>query len=151
MSSEILNAFKVLNDLEKLCFVNNKYKQTSNRKLKKNILTKNKNNKILKDIFNKTFGDNAYNIADKTLNKITPFENNRKSNFESSWFDFVELLQELKEKKLSGNDAIKTLRYYFGNIYGQEESKWYLRILKHNLKLGLSSTTMHNVWPKDLI
>lgn len=58
---------------------------------------------------------------------------------------FTNLLEDLSERRITGNAALESVRNFFG-IISEREYKWYLRILQRDLKIGITDKTVNKIW-----
>jgi len=121
--------------------------QTPGSLAKKEILQKNKKNKLLKDVF-LAAGDpyvvyyvNKFKMpGSKPLTRINFYHNDERLT------KFVyEILFDLSSRKVTGN-AAKSLVVSFMSDCTDLEQKWCQRILLKNMRCGVQ-TTVNKVWP----
>ncbi len=129
---ELTDAFLALRKLEDI----------SGRKEKEQVLVENKNNEIFKQIF--WWAQNPY--LRYNIKKVKGINTAASDFFEDSFKILVKMLNDLNNKKYTGDKA-NDLVAGFLNMCSTEEQKWYGRILRHNLRVGITSKTFNSIIP----
>ena len=132
----LADAFNVLERLE----------FTSSKLQKEALLQKHANNSAIKQILLMALGADTYfvHIAFDTsacANTLT---------VSKSWVRFVRLTEKLKTRKVTGNVAKSKV---LGLLVDSNPivAKWLLRILDHNLRIGVSTHTMQSVYGHQVL
>jgi len=115
------------------------------RKVKIELLTKRKKNGALRNLFVMAMDGNAtYGYAPPAASGMCtdtmeggPYDRYKK---------FRKLLKQLESRELTGNKAKKTVAKFLRRLSKQEE-KWYRRILRRDLRIGIAFKTFDAVWP----
>lgn len=81
----------------------------------------------------------TFGVNEKTVPKVS-------NSFEDkiSFSEFVDVLNRLSERKITGNSAKDLLQYICENTSKNTWEKWYRRILLKDLKCGVSEKTINN-------
>jgi len=117
---------------------------TSSSKDKKAILTANKDNKTLQEVFIYTYhSDLVYGVKNAVPNE--GFKPND-MKFEDVWVLFAHVLDSLAEKKLTGNAAREAVDKVLSQT-NVENQKILIQILNKDLKIGLGLSDALKVWP----
>lgn len=139
LSDEILETFSAFESIRDISATTGKA----------DILRQNTNNNVLKSLLFLTYNPFlVYNI--KKIPKHTPDDNfyNEYSTV-SNLFDFINLLKKLKDRVVTGNEAIDAVQEFF-NGCDEREYEWYGKVLQKDLKIGLADKGINRVFP-DLI
>ena len=127
------------NALERLEF-------TSSKLQKEALLQKHANNSALKQILLMALGADTY-FVHIAFDTSACAENLTTSK---SWSRFVRLTEKLKTREVTGNAAKgKVLRLLVDS--NPIVAKWLLRILDHNLRIGVSTHTMQAVYGHQVL
>src|SRR6187402_945841 len=122
-----MNVFEILELLEK----------TSGRLDKEKILSDNKSNDPLLEVFKASLNPyKTYGITECGNPMIGQFATHQKGDVE----DFLSILAKLSTREYSGDNA-RTRVATFLNLKSELDIKWYLRILQKNLRNGVSEKT----------
>ena len=105
--------------------------------------------KILKDNINSEFFRFTYqcynNLIQFYINKISPVT--PKDNKEEVGEEFFSLLKRLSSRKVTGNAAIEEVKEFLSN-YDKETQSILIDLIKKNMKIGISETTINKVLGK---
>jgi len=63
------------------------------------------------------------------------------------WSSFCALLDQLSQRRLTGNAAVSTLLEHLHKASSVEDVKWALRVLNRDLRCGVSVKTLQKVFP----
>ena len=131
MGSSLVDAFGLLDNLE----------ITSSRNEKIEIIKSGRNN----DLFLFLVESACNPFARFYIQKIdeVPFQEDKTTD-ERSFEMFKIILKELSERVLTGNEAINSVKLFFGTL-NEQEQKWYGRVLKKDLQVGATATTFNKV------
>lgn len=134
-SQKLEAAFRALHDME--------HAEGSNAK--KAILEANQDNDILRDLAFACYGGDKFNAYpsikfDDTDRWVWQDDVQALQNYKN----FRELLVNLRDRNVTGNDAIAAIDGFFKKCMSTEK-KWYRRVLEHDLKVGLASS-FSKVW-----
>lgn len=124
------DAILVLEELEQL----------QNRIAKEALLTKHKLNPALRQIFRLALGSDRY-LVQPSVNLVATSAISPKD----SWFQFLELLEKLRDQQWSGAEALKHTNSFL-ILCRPLLLKWYCRILNHDLRVGITQLTIDNIW-----
>ena len=139
LSDEILETFSAFESIRDISATTGKA----------DILRQNNNNNVLRSLLFLTYNPFlVYNI--KKIPKHTP-DNNFYNEYStvSNLFDFINLLKKLKDRVVTGNEAIEAVQEFF-NGCDEREYEWYGKVLQKDLKIGLADKGINRVFP-DLI
>jgi DNA ligase 1 len=131
MTSAIEQAFNAFEAIE----------STTSRTEKENILKANKDNEILKELLVLTY--NAFIVFG--VKKDPGVAPEGTGNYEDNYPQMLTLLEDLSERRLTGNLALEAVRSYFSHL-DEREYKWYLRIMQRDLKIGITEKTVNKIW-----
>lgn len=135
MLKNLMEAFDVLENLEKV----------TGRNEKCTIITKNKDNCYLKKIFYYTYSGIKFHTHLKDL-KNNPQVTQLK---EAERFQtFISVLDSLANREITGNAAIALVDDFFSTLTTLE-SKWYARIMNHDLRIGITKVTLTKIYGRD--
>lgn len=138
LSNEILATFKAFGDI----------RQTSATTGKAEILQQNFDNKVLRSLLFLAYNPFlVYNI--KKVPIYTPDINSREYSMSSNLMQFIELLKQLKDRVITGNEALAMVQRFFSGCTNLEY-EWYSKILQKDLKIGLADKGINKVF-KGLI
>ena len=126
-------AFDVLEQIE----------STTSSNEKKKILNDNIDNNILFNLLYWTYNFNYHYYMNKIDDNIKTYPNDTK--MKQNIFDFKKLLAKLNSRKITGNSAKDAVNYFLSSCCDIEQ-KWYKRVLKRDLRCGISITTINNVY-----
>lgn len=119
---------------------------TTSRTEKESILKNNKDNEVLQQLLVATY--NPYVVYGiKKDPEVTPTNGVNDTDM-TSYSLFMQLLEDLSERRLTGNNAITAVKNFFENC-SQREYKWYLKVLQRDLKIGITEKTINKVWKDD--
>lgn len=130
---DLKQAFDILEELEK----------TTSRNEKMAILKQGKDNPALKELLRLaldpycTFGIRDYDEVQPEGEGISPMRN----------AVFINHLHSLALRGLTGNEAKETIASFFKTL-SPLELKWYDRVLKKDLRVGVTAKTVNKVFPK---
>lgn len=133
MLEKLVEAFSLLESLEGV----------SSRNVKKEILKQGAGNEYFLDMLRLAYDPflkfNIYNYGD-----VTPSGSEVKvENFKK----FKLLLENLSKSMLTGNEALSTVNLFFESLT-EREYKWYSRILRKDLRVGVNIKTINSVFKK---
>jgi len=131
MDDKIIIAIAVLNKLETL----------DKRKEKEALLHKFKDNDVLKDIFSLSFGDTRYYVRPKLPETFTP-----SLTAQEAWNAFLMLLDRLRTRTITGKKAKEETSKLL-SVTKPKMAKWFVRIMLHDLRVGVAAQTISNIWP----
>lgn len=98
---------------------------------------------ILKELLNYAYNPyKKYNIVE--FGEVEPLPH--KEPTITSYTRFLEHLDLLEKRILTGGEALSTINTFFNKL-NEREIKWYSRVLKKDLKAGITSTTINKVFP----
>lgn len=114
---------------------------------KADILRQNIDNKVLKSLLFLTYNPFlVYNV--KKIPKHTPDSNwDNEYSTVSNLLDFIDLLKKLKDRVVTGNDALDTIQEFFSKC-DEREYEWYGKVLQKDLKIGLADKGINKVFSK---
>lgn len=131
VKEKILQAFDILERIS----------QTSGANKKKEILSEGLDNDPLKEMLYQTY-NNFIIFGIKKIPKINPVD---ESDIELNFQSFKQLLQDLAARKLTGNKAKDAVHVFF-SCCNATEQKWYAKIIKRDLKIGVTEKTINKVF-----
>lgn len=112
---------------------------TSSRNDKEDLLKQGKDNTIFKHLLVLTYDPfTVYGI--KKDPKVKPIEGNNVDLV--NYGLFVTLLEDLGERRLTGNKAIEGVKSFLSNC-SEREYEWYMKIIKRDLKIGITAKTIN--------
>lgn len=131
-SQEILDSFDAFESIKEITATTGKA----------DILRQNLDNSVLKSLLFLTYNPFlVYNV--KKIPKYTPGEvNDTRGNL----LLFIDLLKKLKDRVVTGNEALDTIQNFFSGCTEQEYT-WYSRVLQKDLKIGLADKGINRVFP----
>ncbi len=131
-STDVVKAFEVLTLIE----------EESSTNSKKELLESNKENQVLRNLLYLAYSpDLQYNI--KKLPSTNPTQEPTTLH---KFSKFLTLLTNLKNRTISGNRAIEDVKAFLEGL-NAEEDKWYTRVLKKDLRVGMNVKTINSVIP----
>lgn len=112
------------------------------------ILQSNKNNALLKQIFEAV--GNPYVVYYVNKFKV-PQVGKEETFFDDEAIDLFlnQILKQLSSRTVTGN-AAKDLLWKFYAELNEKQQKWCTRIVLKNLRVGVQETTVNKVWPGTL-
>jgi DNA ligase-1 len=113
---------------------------------KAEILEQNRDNDVLKSLLFLTYNPFlVYNI--KKIPKHTP-DDSRHDEYSAAknLLDFIQLLKKLKDRIITGNEAIDTIQEFFSKC-NEREYEWYSKVIRKDLKIGLADKGINRVFP----
>lgn len=116
-------------------------RSVTSTKSKEHILTKEKNNELLKKILWYTYNDNVYGVSKKTLDKMKYDPTDDKSK----WNNLYLMLDELASSNINDNLRDNVRKHL--NYYDEEIRDLIIRILLKDLKCGISIRQLISVFP----
>lgn len=117
--------------------------QESSNLGKKSILEGGRDNQVFRVLLISAYDPyRVYYIKDFTI-ESEPVED---SCLVDNLCGFLELLQTLQERKVTGKSALELVKNLF-SLFSAEERKWYGRVLKKDLNIGIKSKTINSVLP----
>ena len=132
-STETLSeAFSVLGQIERVSSLNSKQE-----------LLKSTDNPILKTILYLTY-NNFIQFYIRKIPKITPAGNHSDI---SHYLQFLQTLVKLKERDVTGNAATELVVDTLSGC-SEEEFKWFSRVIRRDLKVGLAEKGINKAYPK---
>ena len=116
--------------------------QNNSRNFKIELLTKHKDNELLKEVC-RLANDPFTQFYQRKIPKYEP------NTFPSENLDWAlaELVEQLASRKITGNNAITHLEFILENV-SESNAKVLERIIGKDLKCGVSTSTINKVWPK---
>lgn len=143
--SEFKKAVKVLEAAEAL---------GSKRKVKLELLEKNKENQALQQMFKlaydweQTFGLRVkFHVAGETAGVRTkPLFGEASRDTSDPWDAFTALLGKLRTRKLTGHAAKEAWDLLVLRL-SEQEHQWFSRVLNRDLKIGVDRPTVEAIWP----
>jgi len=134
--SRIIEAFDLLDEIE----------ATNSRNEKKDILAKGEENEVFKDLLKKAYDPFLkFNLV--KFNEGAPKEDSGAESYFRNYERFLEILQSLTSSEISGNNAIEIVESFFYTLDNRER-KWYARVLKKDLRAGITDSTINSVFKK---
>lgn len=135
LSTDILDAFTAFESIREISATTGKAE----------ILRQNQNNDVLKSLLFLTYNPFlVYNV--KKIPKHTPNPSYDEYTLVSNLFNFIELLKKLKNRVVTGNEALDTIQEFFSNC-DEREYEWYSKIIQKDLKIGLADKGINRVFP----
>lgn len=133
--NKIIEAFDLLDEIE----------ATNSRNEKKDILVKGETNEVFKDLLKKAYDP----FLKFNLVKFNEGEANEAGTeaYARNYERFLEILQSLTSSEISGNNAIEVVESFFQTLDSRER-KWYSRVLKKDLRAGITDSTINSVFKK---
>lgn len=122
--------------------------ETSKRSEKAELLRSAADNPILKELFKRTYDwQTTYGLTLKMpeLPKMASAFSTSYS-MEDEWQTFLMLLDELSDRKLTGQDAVDTI-HRFLHAVDPTRGIWYGRVINRDLRVGVNVATFGQVWP----
>lgn len=129
--TEVMQAMLVFEQLE----------GTTSRTEKENILQMNKDNKALKTLLKLTY-DPFITFGIKKKPEVTA---NGTEDVLVSYNNFLVLVDDLTNRKLTGTRAIEAVAKFLGSLTPNHQ-KWYLRIIQRDLKAGITEKTVNKIF-----
>lgn len=113
----------------------------SKRSEKEKLLKENKDNPVLQEFLFRALGKEKYyvTVKDEILS-----EENRMGAVES-YQKFLKALRALSSRKVSGNDARERIESFLARSNPRLRT-WYQRVLNHNLRMGISKSTVEKIY-----
>lgn len=115
------------------------------RLAKEALLQANQDNKALQAIVRMAIGPDRYFVRpDVNLvatSALSPTE---------SWRAFRDLTEQLKNRKITGNEARKQVQRFLAQCR-PILMKWYCRILNHDLRCGVDKSTVTAIWGPEFL
>ena len=117
-------------------------KTTSSSKDRLEFLKSNAND-VIKDIFFRAYNDDVYNI--KTVEIV---QSTRSASLDSisDWNRFVALLIDLRDRKITGNEARTALSNLLSE-FSEEEQQILIGVIQKDLKVGVSRDSFQKIYP----
>lgn len=114
--------------------------------LKAKVLKDNENNRVLKSLLFLTYNPFlVYNV--KKIPKHIPDSGyDNEYSLVSNLFDFLELLKKLKDRVVTGNEALDSIQEFFSKC-DEREYNWYSKVIQKDLKIGLANKGINKVFP----
>lgn len=132
----ILAAFHVLDEAEKL----------SGRLEKEALLEANRDNLALQGLLRLTYNGDKYHTYPSSRYQGEAYDAKTDGRrIGGNWGRFERLLTKLHARKVTGQAAQDAVDGFLDNCYVVEK-KWYGRVLGHDLKIGIKSSTINKVW-----
>jgi hypothetical protein len=122
--------------------------ETSKRSEKTELLRSAADNPILKEIFKRTYDwQTTYGLTLK-MPEIPKMASAFSDSYsmEDEWQTFLMLLDELADRKLTGQDAVDTI-HRFLHAVDPTRGIWYGRVINRDLRVGANVATFGEVWP----
>ena len=69
------------------------------------------------------------------------------SDLVSNYLLFNDLLSDLHNRFITGNEAVQAVKNFFSGCT-ESEYKWYLKVMQKDLKIGITDKTVNKVFPK---
>lgn len=130
--SKLVEAFDLLDELE----------ATTKRTEKLSILERGNSNEILKNLLYMAYNPfKMYNIVN--YGEVTPVIDREEDD--AHYESFINHLNLLNERVLTGGEAIATVTAFFNSLT-EREYKWYSRVLKKDLRAGITSSTINKAY-----
>ena len=114
----------------------------NSRLAKEAILTNNKNNADLKEAFRIALDP----LISYYIRKIPAYNKQAKGSRTLAWA-MQELLNEFATRNVTGNAAIEHLTFVLESVY-EKDASVIERIIKQDLRCGVSEATANKIWPK---
>lgn len=109
------------------------------------ILNHNQNNKIFTDLLKRTYDPfTVYNI--KKIDGMEYVNQSNSMTLESNYKAFLSLLDSLSTRSRTGNSAILACQSFFSHC-SEIEAKWYTRVLKKDLNIGIKVKSINDAIP----
>jgi DNA ligase-1 len=109
---------------------------------KETILRRNKDNLVMRNLLYLTYNPfKMYNVK-----QIPPIQNDSEGSILSNYDDFTELLALLESRAFTGNDAKALIQAVFSHM-SPRELKWYTRVLRKDLNVGIQAKTINSCIP----
>jgi len=119
--------------------------ETSKRSEKAELLRSAADNPILKELFKRTQTTYGLTLKMPELPKMASAFSTSYS-MEDEWQTFLMLLDELSDRKLTGQDAVDTI-HRFLHAVDPTRGIWYGRVINRDLRIGVNVATFGEVWP----
>ena len=127
----VLQAFDIMERISK----------TSGANKKKEILSEGLENKALKELLYQTY-NNFIIFGVKKIPKVNPVD---ESDIDLNFKLFGELLDDLANRRITGNRAKEAVQVFFSNC-NETEQKWYAKVVQRDLKIGITEKTINKVF-----
>ncbi len=135
LKDNIVNTFIYFESLESV----------SSRNEKLDILRGNSENPVLRELLVMTYDPSKI----YHMKKLPEPNQSIMRSYEENYYMFLHLLESLNKGVLSGNDAWFATEEFFSGCTGTE-MKWYSRVLRKDLNVGIQAKTINEAIP-DLI
>jgi ATP-dependent DNA ligase len=120
--------------------------QMSGRNEKIALLEENRDNTTLQNILRWAYNGDKYHVHTEVV--VALANNNSEEVRVSNLVAFDALLTRLKNREVTGGKAEQEVQQLF-TAFDSSESKWYLRVMKHDLRTGFTKGTVTKVFGKD--
>jgi hypothetical protein len=112
---------------------------------KAEILTEQKNNEFLFQLFFMSLGQDVYHL---TLKEDIPALESW--DLETSWARFCQLAQSLKLRVVTGQEAIKAATLTLGHC-PERTRKWFVRVLNRDLRVGVGRALVEEAFGRSVL
>jgi ATP-dependent DNA ligase len=114
---------------------------TSGRKAKEDIIQQNRDNPVLQEFLLKALGKDKYyvRLKEEVVSAEAFFD------LLDSYKSFLAALDALHHRKVKGNDAKKRVTEFMAACHPRLR-KWYMRVLDHDLRVGVSQKTVEKIF-----
>ncbi len=119
---------------------------TSSRLRKEVLLMEGADNEVFKRMLYETYNNfRVFNV--KKVGPITPTRKEIANDPQSQkvWDLFMSTLDDLADRKVTGNAALTVLMDLFASCT-PTESKWYMKVLQKDMKIGITDKTINKVY-----
>jgi len=110
-------------------------------KVRKGIVEESKSNPVLQEFFLKALGTDKYYVRFK---EDVPSAENGYGTLES-FKSFLIALDALTARRVTGNTAREKMTNFLAKCHPRVR-KWYLRVLDHDLRIGVGRTTIEKIY-----
>ena len=114
---------------------------TSGRKAKETIIQESKTNPVLQEFFLRSLGTDVYHVRFK---EDIPSSDKNYGPVES-YTRFLAALKALSERRVTGNEAKDKVSAFLSKCHPRLR-KWYLRVLDHDLRLGMGRSSIEKIF-----
>jgi DNA ligase 1 len=111
---------------------------TTSRNAKEELLKQGKDNKVFTNLLYSTYNNFILYYIKKDP-KVKP---EAKGDYITNYSMFYELLEDLTERRITGNNAIQGLKNFLAHC-DPVEYKWYMKVIQKDLKIGITEKTIN--------
>jgi len=127
--------------LKEAILVLEELEETSGPKARKQVIEKHKTNPVLQEFFLRALGTEKYYVRFKeeilsAAESYSPLDSYKK---------FLSALNALCERRVTGDEARERVTTFLSKCHPRLR-KWYLRVLDHDLRIGVGRTSINKIY-----